>query len=157
MTAIPGTALDGLIKAVRTLIPDAGIVHCSGDTISPDSGSYLLLIELSTPLSVQIGKREAGLPAGLYVYAGSARGPGGLKGRLGRHLRADGRKRWHIDQITARADRRAGFAFRTVSECDLTRRLLESGDFTAPVEGFGSSDCRNCPSHLVQFRTALKG
>jgi len=151
MAPAPGTALDGLIEAVRSLIPDAGIVYHEADGVPPGPGSYLLLIELRGPLSVKTGKRDARLPAGLYSYAGSARGPGGLRGRLGRHLRGDGRKRWHIDQLTAQAATRAGFAFSTVPECDLTRRLLESRDFSVPVEGFGSSDCRDCAAHLLRF------
>ncbi|WP_193187764.1 GIY-YIG nuclease family protein [Nisaea sediminum] len=152
MSPSSGTALDGLIEAVRALIPDAGIVHLSSDTIAPGPGSYLLLLQLQAPLSVQIAKREIGLPAGLYVYSGSARGPGGLKARLGRHLRGNGRPRWHVDQITTCAASRAGLSFRSFTECDLISKLLESSDFSVPIRGFGSSDCNVCPAHLIQFR-----
>jgi Uri superfamily endonuclease len=154
MKPASGKALDGLTEAIRNLIPDAGILHRSSETLASDRGSYLLLLQLRAPLTVKLGKREADLPQGLYAYAGSARGPGGLKARLGRHLRGDGQIRWHIDQITARAGSRAGLAFRDLTECDLTSKLLESSDFSVPIQGFGSSDCTICASHLMRFRAS---
>lgn len=156
MDPASGADLDGLIEAVRTLIPDAGAVHRSRATLASGPGSYLLLLQLRAPLTVQIAKRETGLPAGRYVYTGSARGPGGLKARLGRHLIGSGRPRWHIDQVTTHADSRAGLAFGSLTECDLTSKLLESSDFSVPVAGFGSSDCRTCASHLIRFRASTE-
>ena len=35
------------------------------------------------------------------------------------------------------------------SECDLFRRDLESGLWAVAAMGFGSSDCRSCPAHLL--------
>ena len=43
------------------------------------------------------------LAPGCYVYAGSARGPGGIRARVRRHLRPDKTPHWHIDQVTAYA------------------------------------------------------
>ena len=34
-------------------------------------------------------------------------------------------------------------------ECDLLRALLGRPGFAPAVPGFGSSDCRSCPSHLL--------
>jgi hypothetical protein len=34
-------------------------------------------------------------------------------------------------------------------ECDLLDRLLKAPGAVVPVPGFGSSDCRTCPAHLV--------
>ena len=41
------------------------------------------------------------LAAGQYAYVGSAHGPGGLRARVGRHLRAEKPLHWHIDYLTA--------------------------------------------------------
>ena len=64
------------------------------------SGAYALLIALDEPLRVHAGARDATLAPGLYVYCGSARGPGGLAARLARHMRRDKRAHWHVDQLT---------------------------------------------------------
>ncbi len=34
-------------------------------------------------------------------------------------------------------------------ECDLLARVLDIPGASVPVPGFGSSDCRACPAHLV--------
>ncbi len=53
-------------------------------------GAYVLIIELPAPLALDIaGLPRARLAPGRYAYCGSAYGPGGLKARIGRHLRAD--------------------------------------------------------------------
>jgi len=36
---------------------------------------------------------------GYYIYIGSAFGPGGVRARMLRHLRADKPKHWHIDYL----------------------------------------------------------
>ncbi len=113
-------------------------------------GAYVLLIELDTPLALDIASLpRAVLPAGRYAYCGSAYGPGGLTARISRHLRADKAVRWHVDRLTA-----AGHIvdFRAVPgghECDLLDRLLEAPGASVPIPRFGSSDCRACPAHLV--------
>ncbi|SDH56387.1 GIY-YIG nuclease family protein [Roseospirillum parvum] len=89
------------------------------------------------------------LAPGVYWYAGSAYGPGGLRARLGRHLRRDKAIRWHVDRLTVEPAVEVGFlAFPGAGECALVAALLAAGA-TVPVPGFGSSDCRICPSHLV--------
>lgn len=41
-------------------------------------------------------------------------------------------------------------AFPGQSECALLARLLEIDEgVSVPVPGFGSTDCRRCPSHLL--------
>ena len=146
-----GTALDGLAEAIRALVPESGELHRSAEMLLSDPGGYLLLLDLQTQLAARIGNRPVDLPAGLYIYAGSARGPGGVRARLGRHLRGDGKKRWHIDQVTAHANGRAGFDYSGLTECELIERLWGSGFFRLPAAGFGSSDCRTCKSHFLQF------
>jgi Uri superfamily endonuclease len=57
---------------------------------STAAGAYLLLLNVVVPLCVTLPRRApASLPAGRYLYAGSAHGPGGLRARLARHLRRD--------------------------------------------------------------------
>ncbi len=120
------------------------------DSGSSGPGAYVLLIELGAPLALEIASLpRAVLAPGRYAYCGSAYGPGGLKARIGRHLRQDKPIRWHVDRLSA-----AGriVAFRAVPggrECGLLDRLLKAPGASVPLPGFGSSDCRRCPAHLV--------
>lgn len=95
---------------------------------------------------------ETTLLPGRYVYVGSAHGPGGLRARLGRHLRGDGRPHWHIDVLRAAA-RVEGYAYWTrdgVTECALAQALASLPGASIPLPHFGASDCRTgCPAHLV--------
>jgi Uri superfamily endonuclease len=51
-------------------------------------GAYVIAIELAEPVAVTLcGRAAIDLPAGRYLYCGSAKGPGGLKARLSRHFR----------------------------------------------------------------------
>jgi len=110
----------------------------------------LLLLDIAGPVSLSFSS-FAGLilPAGHYVYAGSAYGTGGLKARLSRHLRRGKKPHWHIDHLTAKAEAITAFAVAGGNECALVRSLLESGQYRQPLPGFGSSDCRTCISHLL--------
>ncbi len=129
----------------------------------PDSaGCYALIIDLQHPLRVlrpraKQGGKGAGLapelslqlPPGRYVYGGSARGPGGIRSRVLRHLRQDKRRHWHIDQLTCIAGVTALWAGMSLTECDIVARMAALPDASIPIPGFGSSDCRRCRSHLV--------
>lgn len=145
------TALALLAERVRALVPLAGSRHDDPGAITAEPGSYLLLIGLGGPLALSLRGKALELPAGSYVYAGSARGPGGLRARLGRHLARGGRPHWHIDHVTARAAALSGLAYVGANECELRRMLSASGLFTVPAPGFGSSDCRECPAHLLRY------
>lgn len=112
-------------------------------------GSYVLLLALDRPLALPAPFAGTTLAPGRYAYAGSARGPGGLRARLARHLRADKRPHWHVDWLTAAARTEAVGISETESECDLAARLLSTAGATIPVPGFGSSDCRRCTAHLI--------
>ena len=51
-------------------------------------GAYAIVLNLPYQVSLRVGRLgEAVFPAGSYIYCGSALGPGGLRSRLGRHLR----------------------------------------------------------------------
>lgn len=128
-------------------------------------GSYALLIPLEEPLpEVEVGRLgRVNLAAGSYIYCGSAQGGGGLAARLGRHLRREKARRWHIDALTATA--RPSWLLWQVEatpqtpglECVWSQRLLSRG-FVAPIPGFGSSDCRHrCPAHLLHTAEIITG
>jgi Uri superfamily endonuclease len=119
-------------------------------------GSYLLLFYLPTAVDgVQIGKLGVfSLTPGSWIYCGSAWGSGGLRSRVRRHLQAHKKLHWHIDFLTHRlpilsvlmvpqSDRSVRL------ECVWTQHLLSLPGFSTPIPHFGSSDCRDCPAHLV--------
>ncbi len=119
------------------------------------AGSYVLELDLRESLTLSPGRLGTfRLGPGCVRYYGSARGPGGLRARVGRHLRpADRRsarpRHWHVDALTVLVPvSRVMIAFEE-SECELLRRDLESGRFEVAAAGFGSSDCRSCPAHLL--------
>ena len=116
-------------------------------------GSYLLLLALTTPARLTVGRLGIfDFPAGRYAYAGSARGSGGLRARVARHLRAEKRLHWHIDYLAARAPIVEVWYTESSArlECRWAARLSALPGANIPVDGFGSSDCR-CPSHLIQL------
>ncbi len=118
--------------------------------LTADAGVYLLVIDLDAPLALEIASLPAAvLPPGRYVYCGSAHGPGGIRARVGRHLRAGKAAHWHVDRLTA-AGRIAGVrAWPGGRECDVFAGVLATPGARVPVRGFGASDCRRCPAHLA--------
>lgn len=114
-------------------------------------GAYMILLRLDAPLRMDLHRFRGGdLPAGDYAYCGSAYGPGGIGARVARHLRAEKRIRWHIDRLTAPGRIRGVALLPGGGECDLVKELLSRGA-DAPLRGFGSSDCRICPAHLLRL------
>ena len=109
-------------------------------------GAYVLLVELASPLEVAAGRSKATLASGRYLYCGSARGPGGMRARLARHMRRGKRRRWHIDQLTEAGESLGAWITLEKGECDLVAAL---GSLPVPLDGFGSSDCPRCRSHLL--------
>ncbi len=124
----------------------------------PDTpGAYLLVIEIEVATTVRLGRRpEAVLPPGRYAYCGSARGPGGLAARVRRHLRSEKRRHWHVDQLTEVGRIVDLRLLPGGSECDLLRHLLDLPGVRVAIPGFGSSDCRRCPAHLVSLPAGLE-
>lgn len=144
---------DALVQAFYACVPDAFVDSTFVPNISAAAGAYILVVRLAQPA---IFNRAATAPhrfsPGWYAYAGSARGPGGIGARLARHLRSEKRPHWHIDQLTSSPQASVwGLPAAGASECDLVARLLSSGQFEAPCPGFGSSDCRDCRSHLLAW------
>jgi len=112
-------------------------------------GAYVIAIELAETVMVTLcGRAPIDLPAGRYLYCGSAKGPGGLKARLSRHFRRGKSVRWHIDQLTERGSVVASWISPGGDECELVRRFSQ---LPIPLPGFGSSDCATCRSHLLHW------
>ena len=120
-----------------------------------EPGTYVLLIDVTDPLELTVGKLgRVGLPPGRYAYVGSAHGPGGLRGRLARHVRRDRHRYWHIDYLTDIAFISYVYYQARVErlECLWSQRLLGLSGATAPALGFGSGDCRQrCLAHLIRL------
>jgi Uri superfamily endonuclease len=125
-----------------------------GTDLPAVAGAYLLWLPLARPLDLAAPKPGARLEPGVYLYLGSANGPGGLRARVGRHLRAAKRPRWHVDQLTAAAGARArALAWPGGSEC-AWRAAVQAAGADVPVPRFGASDCRRCPAHLLRLDDA---
>ncbi|MCZ6858685.1 MAG: GIY-YIG nuclease family protein [Alphaproteobacteria bacterium] len=125
------------------------------ELLPKNSGAYVFFFNLYEPIRLDIATLGFPLAApGAYAYCGSARGPGGLRARIARHLRPDKPLHWHIDRLTA-AGRLTAIAYAIKgSECALLDRLLAGANASVPIPGFGSSDCRRCPSHLARIEMA---
>ena len=126
------------------------------NTLTAAPGAYVLFVELGQTLALsETSLRSDGLAPGRYAYCGSAYGPGGLGGRLRRHLRPDKSVRWHVDHLTA-----AGRIFALGlapggRECALVDGLGRRPGVTVPLAGFGSSDCARCPAHLLRIERSV--
>jgi Uri superfamily endonuclease len=113
-------------------------------------GAYVLLIELPGAVEVALpAKQKTTLGAGGYLYCGSAKGPGGIRARLARHMRIEKSIRWHVDRLTKIGALIGAWSFPGGDERDLVRTLSH---LSFPIRGFGSTDCRKCQSHLVRWR-----
>jgi Uri superfamily endonuclease len=132
---------------IRGAVPDA-----ETGNLPAEPGAYGILLRLKEHLPLvipRLGNPE--LLPGLYLYCGSAKGPGGVRARVKRHLCLDKTRRWHIDHVTGAAPEIAGFAALETSECQLRLHASRELACDVPVAGFGSSDCRTCPSHFLKL------
>lgn len=129
----------------------------SGSLTDQDSGlhhthlaeiTYQLRLRIVRPLRLRVGRLgEVELPAGDYLYTGSAKR--NMDARIARHLRRVKPLRWHIDYLTVHPDVTVVDVKRSVlPECALNQ--IVAGEVVVP--GFGSSDCRHgCGSHLKRI------
>ena len=120
----------------------------------PMPGTYALLLRSTEDAVIGVGKLgEFHLRTGLYIYVGSALGPGGVRGRLAHHMRSAEHPHWHIDYLRYHT---------SLDEiwCCYCRESLEHAwaehfagfkGGSIPLAGFGSSDC-DCVSHLFFFK-----
>ena len=122
-------------------------------------GVYVLHLTVASPQCITIGRLgRYNLPASHYFYVGSARGAGGLRARVGRHLRGDGARHWHIDYLRSSAEVQNVFYTVTDSplECAWSQALARLPQAVVPIPHFGSSDCRSgCAAHLIAFSSRI--
>ncbi len=124
----------------------------------PDTpGAYCVMLDLARAERLPIARLNAPLlAAGRYLYGGSARGPGGMRARLARHLGLEKKNHWHVDHLRAAARVMGAAGFLQAGECRLIQRLMELPGVFVPLPGFGSTDCRACVSHLVSLPPAAR-
>ena len=133
-------------RSTFTIHPDTD----GTDSLPAGPGAYVLILEVERALPVRIAKLpRIHLPPGRYAYVGSAKGPGGIRARIRRHLRPRKKAHWHVDHLTAAAAVSAVVVHPGAEECDIVDGLLAEHGTTTPVEGFGSSDCKRCAAHLL--------
>lgn len=121
--------------------------------MTSDPGTYVLVMKAPDEGEAIIGKLGTiRFEGGWLLYVGSAFGSGGLRARVGRHLRDSKTLHWHIDHLLAEVD---------VSEVWWTdddgrweeawaEALRGMADARLPLRRFGAGDCR-CEGHLVQL------
>lgn len=122
------------------------------------SGIYTLIIEVTQPITTNIGRfHKHTFPSGIYTYTGSARGrSNNLYTRIGRHLRTEKKKWWHIDYLLSSKSVRIPaivyYLTSLKSECHVAHRIEQLVETTFILKGFGSSDCTfGCTAHLHYF------
>jgi Uri superfamily endonuclease len=140
-----------IITAARLVAGATPIHPDQKPTLPKIAGAYLLIARLAEPLSISIGRRPPGtLETGWYAYAGSAYGPGGIRARITRHFRSDKATRWHIDQLTQIASELITVPVPGGKECALLQAMATESGVELSIPHFGSSDCKNCSTHLLQ-------
>jgi Uri superfamily endonuclease len=121
----------------------------TSDDIPAVPGAYVLAVNLTALVAAPIwAKLSARLAPGCYLYCGSAKGPGGLRARLAHHMRYGKSIHWHIDNLTEAGTVLGAWTFPGGDECDLVTALSH---LPVAIEGFGSTDCRKCTSHLLRW------
>ncbi len=121
-------------------------------------GTYALIYYLDSECRIRVGKLGTHtFPAGFYGYIGSALGPGGLAGRIYRHIGRSNSKapqHWHVDYLAAKASLLEIWTYSNPARREhMWAETLNGLDGALiPVLGFGASDCQ-CPAHLFLFRS----
>lgn len=119
-------------------------------------GTYVLFLRPEEGGTVEVGRLgRLELERGVYGYVGSGFGPGGVGARLRRHLRGGASTHWHVDYLRRRADPVGAWLTRDPArrEHEWAGVLARLPGATAPLPGFGASDCA-CRSHLFHFERA---
>jgi Uri superfamily endonuclease len=124
------------------------------------AGNYVIVGYSANQFAIEIkrfGLRK--MPPGYYLYCGSAHGPGGLAGRVNRHLDPHTKKFWHFDYLKHHVKVAQVWWQVNASnfECDTAQFLLTLPGANCVIKGFGASDCRKgCTSHLIHYPDLVK-
>lgn len=119
-----------------------------------NSGAYRITLALKKNAYASVGRLGRHyFRAGTYVYIGSARR--GLQQRVARHIRLitekRGKRHWHIDALLLHPQSKLVKTelIEAGDECLLSQQLATEEGVTAPLQGFGASDCDSgCEAHL---------
>jgi len=133
------------------------MTDASDSGLRDESGTYALLLRADAEQAVEVGALgEMTVRPGVYVYVGSAFGPGGLRARVRRHAQGDGALHWHVDYLRAVTTLEAVWYTHDPErrECMWATVLREASGTHVPEEGFGASDC-GCTAHLVASEGSL--
>jgi Uri superfamily endonuclease len=120
-----------------------------------ERGTYALVLFAKETRTIEVGRiGRMSVRPGFYVYVGSAFGPGGVIGRVSRHLRTPDRKHWHIDYLGGVAGvLEVWYSHDPIPrEHEWARTLAAMPGSSVPLFGFGASDC-TCCSHLYFFES----
>jgi len=122
--------------------------------VDNSAGTYILVFINSRRFTTRVGSLgQVEVPEGIYLYVGSAFGPGGLRARVARHTQVTKLPRWHLDYVRPQFNLDCVWYSHDPSkpECAWSQSLSELGGHCF-IPRFGSSDCR-CISHLYHFDT----
>ena len=122
-------------------------------------GTYALVLKSTSDQWIDVGKLgRLSVRPGFYVYIGSAFGPGGLKARIGHHMKISTRPHWHIDYLRPSMVLKEIWFTYDSRHCEhqWAGVLARVSSGCIPIAGFGASDCR-CKSHLYFFSSRPSG
>ncbi|MHA1976776.1 MAG: GIY-YIG nuclease family protein [Candidatus Hodarchaeales archaeon] len=124
------------------------------DHLTNQPGTYVLALEISERLQIQVKQLRWNLNPGYYLYFGSAKGKNStsLKNRIKRHFDLKKKVFWHIDHLTTHSSVILQCAYVNTSEQSTECRNLASFSKNFQIKiitRFGSSDCKEkCGGHL---------
>ncbi len=128
-----------------------------------NSGAYQLFITVTRKVKIKIGSLGTFLfTEGDYVYTGSAMK--NLSKRVERHYKTNTNKstklHWHIDYLLKNKYVKIKYVkiipSTTKIECELNQLILHQTNVDVPIKKFGSSDCSQCPAHLLKLPPSSK-
>lgn len=122
---------------------------------NPTDNSGIYILELHSKTNFRFDHKKFGnlkLPAGWYYYIGSAQK--NLVQRVTRHFRKHKKIHWHIDHLIEKRSIKLINSYLLQNcgkekECKLVKDLRTEFNLKSIIKNFGSSDCRNCESHLL--------
>jgi Uri superfamily endonuclease len=142
----------GLAALTRPLPSAGGSARLTGqEEPTREKGTYVVVMKSDRPAVVQVGRLGTHwLPPGYLLYVGSAHGAGGIAARTGRHRDVGRPLLWNVDHVKAVATTVEVWWTHAAEkvECDWAMALAATAEYSCPVPGFGSNDCKRCPAHF---------